>query len=372
MQNHIWSGVSTFVGTVLGAGILAIPYAVQKSGFWTGLTVIIIVGLAVLLMNLMLGEVVLRTKGNHQLTGYSKKYLGIWGERAMLVSMLVGIYGALIAFTIGSGASLATLFKGSPLLWSGIFYAIMSVILWKGLRTIEKLEDWLSPGKLALLGIVLVFAFMSSKFSALNLSGFSVNSLLVPYGVVLFALIGTASIPEVKEETKSHWKDLKKILIIGSLIPLIAYLLFTIAVIGVTGINTTEIATLGLSLALGSGAGIFIHLFAIIAMSTAFMTLSLALKEMFVYDYGWSELKAIVTTLIVPLLALFVGVQSFAGVLGVAGALAGGIDGVLIVLMFWRAKNKGERIPEYELHTPFFVGMLLILMFILGAVHAFL
>lgn len=372
MQKHIWDGVSTFVGTVVGAGMLAIPYAVQQAGFWTGTIVILIVGSAVLLMNLMLGEVVLRTKGNHQLTGYAEKYLGKWGKHAMLLSMLVGIYGALIAFTIGSGTSLATLFGGSTTIWSGIFYLLMMIAVFKGLKIIELLEDWLSPTKMFLLAIVLGIAFFSVKFTSLNLSGFSANKLLVPYGVVLFALLGTAAIPEVKEETKGHWRDLKKVLVIGSIIPLVAYLLFAIAVVGITGKNTTEVATLGLSTALGSNAGVLLHLFAIAAMSTAFMTLGLALKEMFVYDYGWSATKAFFATMTIPFLALLAGVHSFVEVLGIAGAVAGGIDGILIVLMFWNAKHKSQRKPEYSLQIPLVLGIFLLLMFLLGAVHALL
>ncbi|MDO8660312.1 MAG: aromatic amino acid transport family protein [Candidatus Woesearchaeota archaeon] len=372
IQIQLWRGISTLVGTTVGAGMLAIPVVVQTAGFWTGLIVILLVGLAVLLMNLMLGEVVLRTKGNHQLTGYAEKYLGKWGKQAMLVSMLVGIYGALIAYTLGEGASLASLFGGNPAMWSGLFYIVMAGIIFKGLSVVETSESWLSPLKIMLFVILVIFSIASGKLNTTNLSGFSASSLFIPYGVVLFALLGTAAIPEIREETKKHWSNLKKVLIIGSTIPIIIYLLFAIIVIGITGSQTTEIATIGLSAVLGSTAGALINAFAVIAMMTAFMALGLALKEMFMFDYEFSRIKAFVAVVALPVLALVIGLQSFAGMIGVAGAFAGGIDGVLIVLMFWRAKNKGERIPEYSLHTPFFIGVLLILMFILGAVYAFL
>lgn len=60
---------------VIGAGILGIPYVVAKAGFLTGLLDLIIIGLAVLVLNLYVGEIMLRTKEDHQLTGYAEKYL---------------------------------------------------------------------------------------------------------------------------------------------------------------------------------------------------------------------------------------------------------------------------------------------------------
>ena len=73
------AGLAILIGTAIGAGILGIPYVVAKSGFLIGLGYIILLGLIILLVNLYLGEIILRTKGKHQLGGYAKKYLGKTG-----------------------------------------------------------------------------------------------------------------------------------------------------------------------------------------------------------------------------------------------------------------------------------------------------
>ena len=49
--------------------------------------------------------------------------------------------------------------------------------------------------------------------------------------------------------------------------------------------------------------------------------------------------------------------------------LAGGLDGILIILMYWRAKKLGDRQPEYHLKKHYALGTVLILMFIIGAVY---
>src|SRR3989338_8875922 len=92
---------ATLVGTIVGAGILAIPYVVAQSGFLVGFIITIVLGLSFLLLNLMTGEIILRTKKQHQLTGYAEKYLGSWGKRLMMFSMVFGTYGALTAYLIG-------------------------------------------------------------------------------------------------------------------------------------------------------------------------------------------------------------------------------------------------------------------------------
>src|SRR3989338_1013251 len=111
------------VGTIVGAGILALPYVLAKAGFLYGLVLIVLLGGALLMLNLFMGEVVLRTKEQHQLTGYAEKYLGPWGKRVMAVSLLFLGYGALTAYLIGEGETIYHLIGwGSPLLYSILFF----------------------------------------------------------------------------------------------------------------------------------------------------------------------------------------------------------------------------------------------------------
>ncbi|MBW2990101.1 amino acid permease, partial [Candidatus Woesearchaeota archaeon] len=129
-KKRLFEAAATLIGCVIGAGILGIPYVVAKAGFITGLVNIIVIGLVFLLINLYLGEVVLRTKGNHQLTGYAEKYTGRLGKYFMFVCLIIGIYGALIAYTIGGGSALASILGWDVLLCSIIFFGILSWIIY--------------------------------------------------------------------------------------------------------------------------------------------------------------------------------------------------------------------------------------------------
>ena len=49
--------------------------------------------------------------------------------------------------------------------------------------------------------------------------------------------------------------------------------------------------------------------------------------------------------------------------------MVGGIEGVLFVLMYWKAKQLGDRKPEYSLGKHKILGSLLILIFALGIAY---
>ena len=349
-------------GTAIGAGVLAIPYIVSKSGFLSGLIIILILGLAILFLNLFLGEVILRTKGNHQIPGYAEKYLG----KIISCSMLLGIYGAITAYLIGEGQVLSSIFGLTPMKFSIIFFCIIAILVFIGLKAITRSEMIFSSLVISLIVLISIFSFTSDKFNVSNLAEFNLYTILLSYGVVLFAFLGTAALPEMKEVLTKNKKKLKKAIIIGSLIPLLVYILFTLATIGITGLNTTEVATIGLGSLLGKHILIFGSLFAAFAMFTSSLTLSLAMKEIFMYDYKIKPVSSWALTIFIPLAIFISGARSFVNILGITGALIGSIDCILIVLMFWRAKKLGDRTPEYNLGKKQIIGFLLILIFLIG------
>lgn len=363
-----FEAIATLVGTVIGAGVLGVPYVIAKVGLLAGIIQIILIGSAILLTNLHLGEVILRTPGKHQLTGYAERYLGKWGRRIMTFSMVFGIYGALIAYIIGGGTVLSTIFGGNPLFFSLLFFIIFSIVVYIGLKLIKGVELYLG---LAFLTIVLaIVGFSWNKMSLSNMTTFNPAMIFFPYGAILFAFMGAAALPEMKEILIKERKRLKKAIIIGSLIPLFIYLIFAVVVVGVTGANTSEVATVGLGEVLGEKMVVFGNLFAFFAMATSFLTLGLALKEMYNYDYGLNKGISWALTCFVPLFIFLWGVTGFIRTISIAGSIAGGTGGVLIVLMFWKAKKKGKRKPEYTIFSKTrILGWILILIFILGIIN---
>lgn len=365
-KKEAYEAIATLVGIVIGAGILGIPYVVSRAGFLVGALNIIIIGLLVLFVNLFMGEIVLRTKGNHQLTGYAEKYLGVSGKWLMTVAFLIGTYGALLAYLIGEGEALSAIFGGNPLLYSLGFFLVVSFIVYRGLKAVEKSELYFGIIFLAIVIIIIGFNIANMDTSNFLITN---GNLFLPFGVVLFAYLGLAAIPEMHEELINNWKYMKRCIIIGSLIPLVIYLTFGLSVVAVTGINTSKIATVGLGEAIGKHMVVFGNLFAVFAMATSFIALGLALKEMYNYDFKISVKKSFLLTVSLPLILFLIGFKDFIGTISIAGSFSGGLTGILVVLMLWKAKKKSEREPEFKIGFVKLLGIVIIIMFVLGIIY---
>ena len=367
MKKEVPEAISILTGCTIGAGVLAIPYVIAQAGFLTGLLVLAALGIAIMIINLYLGEVILRTKGDHQIPGYSRIYLGKFGWFLNLFAMIGGIYGAIIAYLIGEGLAFKAIFGGNELIYSIIFFIAASLLVYKGIKTIAFSELFLAGITLAVIISISLISF--GHFNANNLTGFSLGNIFFPYGVILFAYLGTASIPEVRETLIKNKSKIKKSIMLGTLIPIAIYAIFAFAVVGATGINTTEVATIGLG-NLIPGVVYLGNIFAIFAMLTSFLCLALALEESFKFDFKLNRFRSWVLSCLIPFI-LFLFVRNFAGfkqVLNYTGVFAGGLEGILVVLMFLAAKKYGQRKPEYEIKKHYILSTLLVVIFLLGII----
>ena len=249
---EFWGAVAILTGTIIGAGVLAIPYAMMKAGFLTGLLSLVILSIASVLTYLYIGEIVLRTKKKHQLTGYSQKYLGTEGRRLMAFSMVFGNYGALIAYLIGIGRSFTSLFGiqnisfnlfgvivTTDIIFTLLFFIFGSAIVYYGIKRVEESEFMMMGVVIFILLLLTLLAFF--HFNLNNVLLFDFSKVFIPYGVILFALAGAVAVPEMREGLKNG-RNFKKAILTGSLIPVVLYFLFSLSVVGACGKSTTEIA----------------------------------------------------------------------------------------------------------------------------------
>lgn len=327
-------------GMTIGAGILGLPYVVAQVGLLTGLFYIIVLGLVMMFLNLMLGEIAIRTNESLQLPGFAGKYLGKWAKVLLSATIIFSSYGVLLAYIIGEGEVLASLFGGLPAFWSVLFWVFGSLMVWFGLQTIKKVEKWLSL--IVIFIIVGLSLFLFKKFNFEHLTYFDPINLFLPYGVVLFALHASPAIVEAHAILPGSQRHFKKAIVIGTLIPIVVYLLFVAAVVGFNGQNITEVATIGLSRQFGPFIAVLFNLFAVLAMGTGFMGIGIALKQTFVWDHKVRRTLAEVAVIFIPILLFALGLRSFTEVLDVVGGLFISLEAIILVLIFTSAKKKGD------------------------------
>jgi tyrosine-specific transport protein len=150
------------------------------------------------------------------------------------------------------------------------------------------------------------------------------------------------------------------------------YIFFTFVIVGSMGSETTEIATVGLAELLGQKMFILGNIFAVLAMATSFLTLGLALKEMYNYDYHINEKLSWLLTIAPPLILFFLLEKSFVGIIGLTGGIGMGLEGILVVLMYRKAKKIGARKPEYKMKSFPPIEYALIIIFLMGIIYTIL
>lgn len=369
LDKKFFLALAVLMGTIVGAGIFGIPFVISKSGVIPGLFYFFVLGFAILFLHLMFGEAVLRTEGKMRLSGYSQKYLGRNGKFMVTISTIIGITGSLLAYIILGGNFLKIIFSSvlnlSAFHFGLIFWLILIYFVFKGMRAIAPAAVFTNIAFFII--ILIVISFLLPEFSVNNFDLINSSSIFLPYGIIMFSLTGFAAIPEIADILKSpeERKGLKKVIIASSFISIILYLIFSLGVVGVSNGKTSEEALSGLVPFLGQKIIIFGALFGIITIADSFLIICLYFKNTLAYDYHLSKIFASFIATCLPLL-LFLKFQNFVQVVGFAGTILGTIEGIIILLIFKRAKKLGDRIPEYSLNVPSYLIYVLMAIFLLG------
>jgi len=365
----MWQAVALIVSSTIGAGVLAMPYAIARVGIVLGIVYIIVIGFLLMGLNLLLGEVASRTSQPLQMSGLARKYLGQFGQFLMTAVFYTSVFGALLAYMIGEGEALAGLFGGSSLVWSLLFFFAGAVLVSLGIQTIKSVELWLT---FAILLVVLLIAGVSVPHMAFpHFSYFNPALLFFPYGIVLFAFSGINAIPEAHTLLANRKKDFKRAIVISSFIIMAVYLSFSVVVVGVTGLGTSEVATVGLGQAIGPSMTIFGNIFAILAMATSFVILALSLRDSMHWDFRVPRRIATAMVLGIPAIIFFAGARHFVAVLDIVGGVFVSIEMALAVLIYWSAKRRGDLVyNSFGLHHTLWLVAMLLLAFAVGTVYS--
>jgi tyrosine-specific transport protein len=368
MNKRFFHAVAMMVGMIVGVGIFGVPYAVEKVGFALGVFYIFVLGVILLLVHLLYGEVVLRTGGLHRLVGYAEIYLGKKGKIIAAAAQILSFYGALIAYIIIGGQFLhmllAPILGGTILVYQLGFFVFMSLAVGAGLKLVAPIEFAMTIFLLAIAAIIFVFGLPYVWYP--NLYVMNLKEIFFPYGVILFALGGAAAVPAIRDLMKGQEEKMKKAITWGTAIPLVITIMFTFVVIGVSGEGTTSEAISGLVGPLGENIVILGAVFGFLAIATSFLVLGLNLKEIFHLDYKINGWFSWLLACGVPLLVFLLAKPEFISVVGFTGAVMGGLEGILIILIWLKARDEGKRRPEYSLKVSEWALSLVVLIFILG------
>ncbi len=340
MEKDFLKGIYILTGTTIGVGFFSLPYILSQVGFLRMLFYFLFLGIVVFLIHQFFGELAILTPDFKRMPGFARIYLGKIGEKVAFFSAIFGIYGTLLAYLILGGNFLGNFF-GIPQFFSILIYFFAgSTLVYFGTKAISKIE-FLDVLLFSLI-LILILIF-GQKFLSLPQAATQNPNFFLPYGPILFSLWGASVIPEV-EEILTKKKNLKRVIFFSILISAIFYFVFSALVFAISKEKTSEDAISGLKDFLPPPLIKLLFLFGFATSFTSFVSLGLTLRKIFWYDFKIGKNTSFFFSCLPPLALYFLGFQKFLTTISFVGAICLGIEGILILAMYYK-KFKGKISP---------------------------
>ena len=296
MKNRALGSILIVAGTTIGAGMLAMPLASAGVGFGITLVMLISVWALMCYTALLLLEVYQHVPADTGLGTLALRYLGRYGQWLTGFSMLFLMYALTAAYISGAGELLAASLNQ----WLNInipstlgvllFTMIGGVVICIGTSLVDLCNRFLFSAKIIFLMIMLVLLLPHiHKINLLTLpleQGFALSA--IPVIFTSFGFHG--SVPSIVSYMQGNTRKLRWIFMIGSAIPLIAYLFWQLATLG--SIDSPIFHSLlaqqsglnGLLFAIrkvvaSAHVELAVHLFADLALATSFLGVALGLFD---------------------------------------------------------------------------------------------
>lgn len=294
MRSKFLGGILLIVGTSIGGGMLALPVANAATGFWLSSLFLIACWLLMTFGALFILEVNLYLPSGKNMISMAHATLGKPGLITAWLSYLFLLYTLLSAYISGGSDVLGELFDkmgmhGDTWQLSSLFTLSFGLIVYGGIRQVDLLNRALMFAKLGIYFILTLF--ISPYIHITNLQGGNAHYIMGSVMILITSFGFAIIVPNLREYFNDDIKTLKKVILIGSLIPLCCYLAWDAVIIGtlpsqgehaLATLMHSEHATSDLANILSSTINnpiisSFFNFFTSVCMLTAFLGVSLCL-----------------------------------------------------------------------------------------------
>ncbi len=328
---------SIISGTIIGAGLFALPYLTLKTNPWVMAAYFVVLGAVAIAVHYFFAEAALKTPDFMRLPGFVRHHLGKRGYKIAIVSGVLGLMGGNLAYLILGGrflnAAFSPVFGFNESFYTLAYFVFGATLIFFGIKAIDKVQ---------LIGLILFLLSLGAIFvrgrGEIDLSGLTFQSdpsyLLVPYGVVLFSLWGLNLVPEAEEVLGDKAHLLKKIIPFAVIFPILIYGLFILLILGLSGAQTSPDALSGLRDSLGNSVTVLALMLAVLTTFTSFIALGLTLKKTLWFDLGLNKYLSWAITCFIPIALYFIGLRDFVQVVSLVGGTMLVVDGILVSLIY--------------------------------------
>ncbi|WP_434137358.1 tyrosine transporter TyrP [Photobacterium leiognathi] len=297
--NKTLGSMLIIAGTTIGAGMLALPLASAGLGFTTALIAMFGMWALMTYTALLMIEIHQHADTDATLNTLAQQLLGRKGQILANFAMMFLLYSLCAAYIAGGGGQLSEKLSDwlnisiPPQLGALLFTILIAAVVSVGTHTVDMVNRILFTAKIVALAVMLGLLVP-------HVEGQHLVEMPVQKGLILSALpvVFTSfgfhgSIPSIVRYVGIDVKTLKKVMILGSALPLFIYLLWQLASQGV--MSQPELmasTTLGSFIASLSNllhnpmVSKSVSIFADLALATSFLGVSLGL-----FDFMSDSLK---------------------------------------------------------------------------------
>ncbi|MDO6707556.1 amino acid permease [Photobacterium sp. 1_MG-2023] len=320
-------------GTALGAGMLAIPMVLAQFGLLWGTMLMLLIWVGTTYAALLLLEASIKAGGGLGMNSIARKTLGKGGQivtNGLLYALLVCL---LMAYIIGAGDLVKKLSSEvglalTPSQAQIAFTVIAGLVVAAGTGVIDKLNRMLFAAMVLMLAMTLITLVPGISLDNLASVGSDNKIALVKTSSVLFTSFGfMVVIPSlVTYNHEATQKQLRNMVIVGSLIPLVSYLFWLYAAIGNLSpeqlIGFQDVSELITALSVNrSGMQLILSIFTGLALLTSFLGVAMALFDQNADTFRQNRAVTYVLTFILPMLGALLAANQFLSVLSYAGII---------------------------------------------------
>lgn len=296
MKNRTVGSILIVAGTTIGAGMLAMPLASAGVGFGVTLGLLFTLWALMCYTALLLLEVYQHVPADTGLGSLALRYLGRYGQWITGFSMLFLMYALTAAYISGAGELLASSLGDwfnvelPPAAGVLIFTVIGGGVICAGTTLVDLFNRFLFSAKIIFL--VIMLALLLPHIHKINLLTLPLEQGLALSAIpVIFTSFGFhGSVPSIVSYMNGDVRKLRRIFVIGSFIPLVAYIFWQLATLG-----SIESPVFNALLSQHSGLNgllqairevvasphveLAVHLFADLALATSFLGVALGLFD---------------------------------------------------------------------------------------------
>lgn len=381
------------IGTSVGAGMLALPMISAAAGFSLAAFLTIFLWALMTLTALLLLEVSLAFPVyKNSLGTMARATFGRSGKIVTWISCLILLYALAAAYIAGNTSLLTNLIVTycgwhMPSWINAVVFTIVlgGVVFWST-RAVDGLNRFLLSIKGFLLIIVLFLLMPHVHFSTLFNDHSAMYYILSAAPIFLCSFGFHTVIPSLVNYNGMQVKSLRLMIIFGTTITVIVYLLWLVVTFGVvplTGDDNSFAALMHSHGSVGEFVATIARLiknpwitagidgFANIAMTTSFLGVSLSLFDFLADGFGRrnnvsGRLQTALLTFIPPLVFAVFYPQGFILALGYASIFVAILTVILPVLMVYKIRHGEQLVSPYHVKVNNFV------LFIIGAIGVIL